>query len=310
MDTVLIIYILAGMIVVSAGSGLFINSLINLAKSLKVNSFIITLFAVGFAATLPEFMIAISSVVNKLPEIAFANAIGSSIIGMSFVIGMVAMFSKKINTKHFFEIQDISYFSMTALILVFVVVDGYISRIDGIILMLTFSFYLWEIYKKKDLFSIKYSRVTKNSFIYLLVMLLASFGVYLAADFTVFNIAKLSNLTLIPIFLLVVSLVSPLGAVPEVLYELSLISEGKSKLSLGDLFTSMLTNLTFIIGFIALISPFAITISNYIILSFIALIVLIIIFNFFAHSKNSIDKKEGGILILLYLLYLLSMILI
>ena len=140
----------------------------------------------------------------------------------------------------------------------------------------------------------------------MIILFLALFGIYFAAEYAVYAVVELRNLTVLPMFLITVVLLSPLGVIPELIYEFALIHKNRSELALGDLFTNVVVNTTFITGILAVIRPFTVGISNLQYLSSLFLVVILIFFNYAARTKNDLNWKEGLILILAYFMYIVS----
>lgn len=300
------IQLLLGMSIITAGSGLLIYSLVHLARELEVKEYIIAFVLIGFATSFPEFLIAINSQLYGAPEIAFGNSIGTAIVSITLISGMFALFNRNFSTKNFFESHDFVHLSLSVLLLVVLSYDGKLSQLDGLLLVAAFFYYLWNLYQYKDKFQIKIKKTKRKPFSLLFVAVLSFFSIFLVADYTVFSLVKLQEFTKLPFFLLTITLLAPLGAVPELVYEFNLLKKKESRLSFGDLFTSVVINTSLIIGIIAIIEPFTIEISNLVTSSILFLVLMLLLFNYFMRSKSSLNWKEGAILIFSYILFIVS----
>nr|MBP9759466.1 hypothetical protein [Candidatus Dojkabacteria bacterium] len=100
---------------------------------------------IGLFTTFPEFAIGINSIINDLPELAFGNLFGGTIVLLGLVLGLDAIFYKKINTNgHGNNFIFIIVFLVTPIILG---IDGLFGIIDGIILILLYLFIMYRMYK-------------------------------------------------------------------------------------------------------------------------------------------------------------------
>ena len=110
------------------------------------------------------------------------------------------------------------------------------------------------------------------------------------------------------LFFIGLILVAPLGAVPELIFEMELNQRGKSTLTLGELFTSLVSNTTLVIGITALLAPISVSTNAIYYFTAFFFVVVLLLFNSYVHSRNSLNWREGIILIVGYILFLLSTI--
>ena len=129
---------------------------------------------------------------------------------------------------------------------------------------------------------------------------------YLASYLVNLKVAELSGASMLPLFFIGLLVLAPLSAIPELIFEFELHKRDLTELSLGELFTSLVTNTTLILGIIFLISPFSI--ANKVLFNFTGLFmcVILVMFNIYIRTKNELDWKEGLVLILSYILFMLS----
>jgi len=124
--------ILAGMLVVTAGSGLLINSIVHIARSFKIKEYLVVFLIIGFAVAIPEFALGYYSSLYGFPEIAFANTIGTAIVSLTLVAGLIALFKKEFSTKSFFQVHDYTHLSLTIVLLILLAMDGVLSTTEGL----------------------------------------------------------------------------------------------------------------------------------------------------------------------------------
>lgn len=297
--------IFAGMLVLVAASGLFIHALVQVCRHLKIQEFYIVLIVIGFATALPEFFLALNAAVFNFPEIAFGNAIGTSIASMAFIAGIIAIFGRKLETKTFFKTHDMVTLSLGIALLSILGSDGIVSRFDGLLLIVVFFYYLWNILDRKDVLKLKIKPTNMSPLSHLIVMVFAGFGMILSAKYVLTSTVDLQLSSGLPGFMLAVVLIAPLGAIPELIIELELIRSKLNNLSFGDLFMSVVVNSTFIIGLLALVRPFTITAGPVFTFSGLFLIIIILIFNFFVRTRDQLDWKEGLLLLIGYFFFII-----
>lgn len=297
--------ILAGMLIILPGSGLLIYAFIHIARFLRVRDYLIVFVIIGFATSLPELFIGLQAAAINQPNIALGNAMGTSIAAISLIAGIVAIFNKKFKTNKFFASHDITHLSISIILLALLASDGYLSRVDGVLLLVSFGYYLLSIYSTPGKYSLPQINVNKkNIAVYVLVAILATLGIFFVAQSVVAATVNLASSSSLPAFLIALTMLAPLGAVPELIFELEINQKNFSQLTFGELFTSILINCTFVIGVIALIKPFVLENNLLFFTSALFLVLIMLAFNSFLRSKETLNWKEGTVLVIAYLIYL------
>lgn len=302
--------IFAGMLVLVAASGLFVYALTNICRILGFKEYLIVVLFLGFATVLPELFIALNAVSQSAPELAFGNALGTSIASLSFIAGIIAIFSRSFKTNTFFQSKDLVHLTISVVLLIILASDGNLSRVDGVLLLIAFVYYIINILQYKSVLKLKSSEPKHSLLFHLVIIVLCLIAMQLSAQSIVTAGLELSLASALPLFLIATVLIAPLGAVPELIVELELIRSKMSNISFGDLFTSVILNSTLVIGLVAMLSPFTFTFSPIAQFSSLFFVVLLLVFNFFIRSKNELDWKEGLFLLFGYFFYIVSMFIV
>src|SRR3989344_3102871 len=134
--------------------GLFISSLWLLkslriiTKFLKLSEFVTGFILLGIGTSLPELFVGITSAIKKTPAISLGNIIGANILDLTLVIGIPILVSRGLKSSHKQITRD-------SFLMILMIIGKEISRIDGIILIVAFSFYLFKLYKQQKEFKKK-----------------------------------------------------------------------------------------------------------------------------------------------------------
>src|SRR3989338_603512 len=178
-------------------SGL-IKSLIYISKYLHWREFVITFFVMAFATSLPNFFVDFSAVFRGMPEIALGDIIGGNLIDLTIDLAIAVFFTRKGLPAESQMVQHSAIFtSAIAVLPLFLIADGKLERIDGIILIFAFCFYAWWIFSEKSRFRKVYNgkKISLiNDFqgfllslakiiIFLILLILSSFAVVESARF-------------------------------------------------------------------------------------------------------------------------------
>jgi cation:H+ antiporter len=307
----LIIFIISALLLAKSGT-MTVKSLIKIAERLRWKKFIVASLIMGFVSSAPEFFIGITSAISNKPQLAFGDIIGSNMLLLTLVIGISVLWGGKIPLKGVFLKKSYFYIAFYALLPLILMADGAINRIDGIILIISLVFYLKELREihnrhKKELGE---EKVEKGFLKQLGLFILAMVVMILSAQGVVFSASRLAlelNLSLVMIGLLVVAVGTSL---PEIAFGLKSSIMDQKEMLLGNIFGSIVINSALVLGITALIRPFKIFHSSFYISSLIFTIIAVVLFIIFSRSHEAITRKEGKVLVGLYIMYFILQLII
>jgi len=303
-----LIAIIAGLLGLWFGSSLLINGGKNVARYLGVSYFFFGLAFVSIGTSVPEIAVSIAGAFDILNGVetsglVVGNKVGSALNLITLMIGFLALFAtlklKKI------KIYQQGAMLISAIVLFFLLsVDGTISKFDGLIFLLGYGLYYLYLLgtedvlnhrKKVDIKLVKDISIAITGLVFVLIAsdVVVTYGVELAEIWGV-------SQTIIGILLI------GLGTgLPELSIAVMAARKGVMSMSMGDLIGSNVCNLLLATGSGAVISGFLVD-NNILLIDIPVLFVFTLIFLYFLLSNGKIEKKEGAILIGLYLIYAVS----
>ena len=317
-----IIIIILGFILLVKGADLLVKSATSIAKKFGLSEILIGLTIVALGTSLPEVFITITSAIDGHSDLIIGNAIGSCICNFLFVIGLSSLirpvkFQKRIIRVHL----PIGIFVM--LLLLFLGNTEKlgeaqtITRGQGVVLLLcTLAYILYTIYEEKkvrdkefDEEMIKDVKSKENSSItrIIIYMVLGILGLKFGSDFVVDNaIIIAENFGLSERFI-GMTIVAIGTALPEIITGIISAKRGEADLLLGNITGSNILNLCLLIGLGAVINPltFATDFNGSLLILILVTIFLQIITTI--NKRNELDRKSGVLLILVYAIYICSM---
>ncbi len=277
-----------------------------LSKALHFPEFIVSFFIIALITVLPEATISIISAFKGKPELGLGTLLGANVANLTLVFGIVALFSSggiKVKSK---ILSNNFYYIVLLLFPLLLGFDGKFSRIDGLILVLLGLLFFVKIYADSRRFRKKFNHAERESFFKSLSFLILSLGVLLlGAFFTVkfaINFALDAKLPAIIIGLTIIALGTCL---PELIFSIRAVRNNRDELALGDVLGSVIIDSTIVLGLVALIFPFSYNPQN-IYIAGIAMALAGIFTAIFMKSDKSINKKEGIMLILFYILFVFT----
>jgi len=160
-----ILLLIIGFIFLVKGSDWFVDGAANIASSFGIPQLIIGLTIVAMGTSAPEAAVSITAAFNGNADITIGNIVGSNILNVLIILGLSAIVYPLTVTKTTMLIDIPVTISVTILIFLFGL-DGIITRIDGIILLVIFSSYIafliWSTKKEKKSLQLNQEQSTNN----------------------------------------------------------------------------------------------------------------------------------------------------
>jgi cation:H+ antiporter len=293
---------------------LVVSGLMRIAIFLGWKEFVVAFIVVAFASSLPNLFVGISSAVHGIPQLSFGDVAGNNLVALTLGVALATLFSKGCLVTDSRAIQATAGFTMISAILpIVLVLDGNLSRIDGVILIGFFIFYVIWLFSKKERFTKVYDghevspfKDFKNFlkdlakvFLGVLFLILSSQGIVKSAEFFANNF----HMSLIAIGLLITGAGS---ALPELYFAIASAKKSETWLILGDLMGAVIIPATLVLGVVALISPFTITDFSAFFVARIFLVAAALFFYYSVRSGKHVCKREAIILILIYIGFLMA----
>lgn len=316
-----LVLFIASLIILVNGAEFAVKYSSRLTKSAGMSKFMTSVFVVSVISTFPEATVSIVSAFKGIPEFGMGTLLGSNVADLTLVFGIAALFSSGgIRVKREILRHDIFYL---ALLLMPSVLgsDGHLSRLDGILLVasgLSFFAALSLKWVSRSLGEggghwAKTAKIASSSkgkekagWKKELLFLMASIGVLLAsAYFTVkFGVGFAEGIG-IPPFIVALTVVAVGTCLPELIFSIKSVGKGENELALGDVLGTVVIDATILVGALALINPFSfnprliyVTGALMALSGFIALE--------FMRSGRILTRKEGILLILVYVITLMA----
>lgn len=292
-----------------------IDALSRIGICLKLKEFVLAFFVVGIGATIPNLIIGVVSAFRGIPELSFGDVVGSNIFDISIVVGLAALISRGGLSSNSRTVQGSSVFVVAiALLPLFLIFDGSLSRTDGIFLLTGFAIYLLWLFSKKDRFTKvyencpqKFSRgeIVKDVFTILAGLALLIIG----GQGVVYSATFLYETFHLPLGLIGIFVVAIGTCLPETFFSLQAARRGHDWMILGNQMGNVAITSTFILGIVSLIAPIKIVDFSPFIVARLFLIVAVLSFFFLIRTGQKITKKEGLVLIGIYVAFLIAEIL-
>lgn len=300
----------AGIVLVILGADWLTKGASGLARRFNISELVIGLTIVALGTSLPEFVISVGSAIKGNSGISLGNIMGSNIFNGMLILGTTALITPvKFNARML--TRELPFNMLASIVLLLVSgsmlmggADGeYITRSGGLILLCFLAVFIRYTFSipsdGEDDAPVQPLSVLKIVLFIVGGLAALIFGGNLFVDGAV-EIATVLGLSEAVIGITIVSAGSSL---PELAVSVSAARKGNVGIALGNVLGSNIINIFFILGCSATITPIALTgfscVDYYVLIASSLLIYCVGRF----WGKSVINRWEGAVLIIGYVLY-------
>ena len=292
--------LLVGLAGLWLGSETLIRGAMSLADRYRLSDALFGMLVLAVGTDLPELFVAVDASVRTLAGedlsgIVIGSAIGSTIGQFALVFGIAGFIGFAPMQRKFLPRN--TTFLVGGIIAVFVFsLDGTITRIEGLLLVIFYSAYLWVIiFRRVEMPDEEGSHSDDapwKAWVYLVIGL----GLLLvAAEMTVNSAAAFAaavGLSNIAVSAIVIGMGSSL---PELSVSLVALLRKRGGLSVGNLVGSNILDTLLVPGLAAVITPLAIPVAVLWVDLPVLLVTTVLVLYFLYISRRGIHKLEAGI---------------
>jgi len=303
----------AGLALLIWGADRFASGSVSIARYLGVKPLLIGLTIVAFATSAPEILVSIVAALHGEPDLAIGNAIGSNIVNIGLVLGLVALI-RPIPMNSATVRREMPMLLAVSLLTVSLFLDAYISRIDGFVLLISLVIvmaWLTRIGLKSSVDDPLVAEIdaempklssSKKSIVQLAVGLVA---LLVGAELIVGSAVEIATSLGVSDIVIGIVLVAFGTSLPELAVSLASALKGEYGLAIGNIVGSNIFNSLAVIGIAASIQPAAIppTVLSLHIFVMVAFTLVLYASTFDLDGKQRISRLEGFAMLLAFIAY-------
>lgn len=315
--TWIIVQILLGVALLALGADRFISASSALARNFKLPELLVGILLVGFGTSFPELVVSAIASFHDKAQIAIGNVVGSNIANIGLVLGLSALIMPiKVHSRLIKrEFPILIIISIFAGILLW---NGYLSRLDGIVLLVILVLHIYWIavtIPKSDDVLVKEvqeesKKIAKMKTPIAIVWWLIGLGLLFVSSELLVNgavgAAKLMGISDLVIGLTIVTIGTSL---PEFAATIVSALKNEHDIAIGHIVGSNIFNLLAVLAMPALIAPGTFSSSlmrrDYPVMLAYAVLLWLVTFCF--PRKGRLGRVVGGVFLLAYIIYLLSL---
>ena len=299
-----VVLLLVGFVFLIKGSDFFVDGASSIASLLKIPTIIVGLTIVALGTSAPEAAVSITSSLTGSNALAVSNVIGSNLFNMLMVIGISALLSNLVMEKSVLE-KDLPFLvGITLLWAIFIVIGWDITNLEGIILLIILvvyiSFLVYNTRKSGEAKEVEEPKFTlPKSIIFILVGLA---GIVLGGDLVVDSASAIAIALGMSETLVGLTIVAIGTSLPELVTSITALKKGENQLVIGNVIGSNIFNILFVLGASSAIS--AIPLDSSMLIDVVFMLAVTVLCFIFGKTQEKYDKKEGAILVVLFIVYM------
>lgn len=252
-----IIAVVIGLAVLVWSADTFIDGATALAIRFNMPSFLIGVIILGIGTSAPEMLVSALAALSGSPDLALGNAYGSNIINITLVLGVTALISPILIRANVIRYDLMMMLAVTALA-AFQLLDGNLSRTDGIVLIMA----LITVLTIQIIFSIRENADTEidpdkniNTFKAFITLIIGLSLLMASSRSIVWGAVELATLWGMSELVIGLTIVAVGTSLPELVASVTAARRGEHDMALGNIIGSNLFNTLGVVGLAAIISP-------------------------------------------------------
>jgi cation:H+ antiporter len=284
-----------GIVLLYLGSEWMVKGAASLALSLSVRPIIVGLTVVAFATSAPELLVSLIAAFKGAAGVSLGNILGSNVANIGLVLGASALVRPLAVDRRLVR-REIPFMIGASGAFWLVCLDGWIGRVDGIILLSGLAVFLVVgIVSARTGGEANGQAVAKDKkkiAWYIFLVLIGMAGLVYGADLIVNSaifIARKLGLSEIFIGLSIVALGTSL---PELATSVVAGARGEHDISIGNVVGSNVFNVCMVIGTVGLFNPMPVN-MGLMRFEFPAMFALCLILLVFARTGYVLNRLEG-----------------
>ncbi len=307
-----VFFLLIGLAALYFGAEWLVGGAAKLAVKYGISSLVVGLTVVAFGTSAPELFVSIGFNQSGFPDMALGNVIGSNICNIGLVLG-VSAFICVLRVKSELLLRDLPILLIATLVFSWMLMNGLVSRVEGIILFLAVVAYtVFQLFLAKKIKNPEVLEEFEAEFdpdeakaepIWKLVVLIlvGLVGLYFGAEWLERGGVSLAKRFGVPEAVISLTLIAFSTSVPELATSIVASLKKEGDIITGNVIGSCIFNLLCVIGVTAGIKPIATAgIEMVDLYVMIGLTVLLMIIMF---TGKRISRWEGAVLLLAYFGY-------
>ncbi|TCK04263.1 calcium/sodium antiporter [Marinobacterium mangrovicola] len=305
-----ILAVIVGLALLVWSADRFVDGAAATAKHLGMPTLLIGMVIIGFGTSAPEMVVSALASLQGNPGLALGNGYGSNITNIALILGVTALLCPIAVHSQILR-KELPVLAAVTLLAGYQLIDGQISRMDAIVLLLVFALAMgWSIWlgmkQRGDSLGDDFEHEMqeelmpmKKALMWLFIGLLLLVASSRLLVWGAVDIASALGVSDLIIGLTVVAIGTSL---PELASSIAAVRKNEHDLALGNVIGSNMFNTLAVVGIAGAIQPMAVESSvlyrDWMVMA--ALTFSLFILGYGMRKAGHINRLEGGVLVLAY----------
>lgn len=299
-----IAYILIGVIAVLWGADKFTDGAAAIARKMNIPEIVIGLTIVAMGTSAPELFTSVVSALKGSTGLALGNIVGSNIFNSLLIVGAAAAVAP-IPISQVTIVKDIPFALVSSLLLTAVCLDGNLTRLDSLLLLIGFALFLVYTLQMARNGTTEDSKSETSQALWknILFIIIGLACLIVGSNLFVNGASTVAEQLGISDAIIGLTIVAGGTSLPELATSIISARKGQSGIAIGNVVGSNVFNILAILGITGFISPMR-NLGGITTIDFTMLILSIILVWAMSFTKHKIERWEGFTLIGIFALYL------
>ena len=302
-----IVIIIIGVVLVLKGADFLTEGAAALARRVNVPEIVIGLTIVAAGTSAPELFVSLVSALKGTPDLAVGNVVGSNTMNCMLIVGCAAIVAPMTISRSTVK-KDIPFSVGASVLLMLLALNSFLGRFDGILLLV--GFVLFMVYSLRQAKNGQGDTPTegkqRNPWMSALFIVLGLVGLVIGSNLFVDHASNLALSLGISEGVVGLTVVAGGTSLPELATTVVAARKGQSAIAIGNVIGSNVFNILLILGLTATISP--LQIEGITTIDMAVMFVSVTLVWLFSFTRYTVERWEGALLLLGYLVYLMWLI--
>ena len=304
------ILIVGGLVLLFFGADWLVKGAVTMALHLGLSPLIVGLTVVALGTSLPEALVSVQASLDNQGGIALGNVIGSNILNIALILGLSALIQPLKVDSHLVK-ADVPLLVGASFLLMVLLEDFHISRMEGALLLLGIVFYVCGNIMTVKRTSPEEDKIegmeipedpSKNLLRHIGLLVLGLIALAFGSNFLVSGAVDLARIWGLSEALIGLTIVSIGTGTPELATALMAAYRKTADIAIGNAVGSNLFNIMFVVGLAGLVAPMdatGINSSDLYVMFGLTILLLPTVW-----TGMVLDRKEGFLFVAIYVAYL------
>jgi cation:H+ antiporter len=302
-----LVSVAGGLVVLSGGADALVRGAASLARRVGLSPLVIGLTVVAIGTSLPELVVSLGAALRESGDVALGNVVGSNISNIALILGLSALFRPMKVQAQIIRI-DAPILAGASALLIVMLLDGTLGRIDGAILVAGIVAYV--------VFSVRMAGEESDAVAEefdeglpeqqplwkeVLMLVLGLGGLIVGAHFLVEGAVVIAEALGVSQIVIGLTIVAVGTSLPELATSLAAARRGEGDIAVGNAVGSSIFNILGILGVTVLVHPLptgGLSVVDGVVMVGLALAILPLM-----RSHFTLSRQEGAVLVSCYLAY-------